>query len=122
MLAELENISYYVQTPGHNKRFPGHNSGGINNSSSLFYYNIKFRQSRQSRKERAKLSWGMGDKRYLHTHTHIYIYIYSFIFLHLYIINTFIIFDTIERLYIYTYMHIYIYIHTRNNEKYNYKC
>ena len=31
MLAELENISYYVQAPGHNKRFPGHNSGGINN-------------------------------------------------------------------------------------------
>ena len=30
MLAELENISYYVQTPGHNKRFSGHNSGGIN--------------------------------------------------------------------------------------------
>ena len=29
MLAELENISYYVQTPGHNKRFSGHNSGGI---------------------------------------------------------------------------------------------
>ena len=24
MLAELENISYYVQAPGHNKRFPGH--------------------------------------------------------------------------------------------------
>ena len=35
MLAELENISYYVQTPGHNKRFPGHNSGGIKNTSIL---------------------------------------------------------------------------------------
>ena len=36
MLAELENISYYVQTPGHNKRFPGHNSGGI--LDDLDYY------------------------------------------------------------------------------------
>ena len=26
MLAELENISYYVQAPGHNKRFSGHGS------------------------------------------------------------------------------------------------
>ena len=36
MLAELENISYYVQAPGHNKRFPGHNSGGFR-----FDYNLK---------------------------------------------------------------------------------
>ena len=35
MLAELENISYYVQTPGHNKRFPGHNSGGISGFQSI---------------------------------------------------------------------------------------
>ena len=35
MLAELENISYYVQTPGHNKRFSGHNSGGINNFQQI---------------------------------------------------------------------------------------
>ena len=35
MLAELENISYYVQTPGHNKRFSGHNSGGIQHSCGI---------------------------------------------------------------------------------------
>jgi len=29
MLAELENIAYRVQAPGHDKRFSGHNSGGI---------------------------------------------------------------------------------------------
>ena len=37
MLAELENISYYVQAPGHNKRFPGHNSGGIINMLDIIY-------------------------------------------------------------------------------------
>jgi len=32
MLAELENIAYRVQAPGHDKRFSGHNSGGIENN------------------------------------------------------------------------------------------
>ena len=41
MLAELENISYYVQTPGHNKRFPGHNSGGILNLKNKLNKKIK---------------------------------------------------------------------------------
>jgi len=42
MLAELENISYYVQTPGHNKRFSGHNSGGIIFHSLLCPGNISY--------------------------------------------------------------------------------
>jgi len=42
MLAELENISYYVQAPGHNKRFPGHNSGGIIFHSLLCPGNISY--------------------------------------------------------------------------------